>query len=141
MTQEEKDLLLKDLCARLPYGVKVLCLRDFNHTCYNLEMIDIGDNEVYLTTNEPDINRYSEIEAVKPYLFPMSSMTEEQQIDLTKYLDARVFVKGEISFQCLFANTMDRWEKVFEWCDKNHFDYRGLIPMGLANDATGKDIY
>ena len=81
------------------------------------------------------------IEQIKPYLFPLSSMTEEQRIDLTTYINTRIFVNDEISFQCLFSNTMDRWKMVFEWCDKNHFDYRGLIHMGLANDATGKNIY
>ena len=63
-------------------------------------------------------------------------------MDLTKYLDANIFVKDEISFWSLFAaNMMDKWKIVFEWCDKNHFDYRGLIPMGLAIDATGLNIY
>ena len=79
MKQEEKELLIKDLCTKLPYNVKVLCLRDFNHDWYNLEMVDIGDNEVYVTTYEPYANRYVQIEEVKPYLFPMSSMTDEQK--------------------------------------------------------------
>ena len=126
MTQEQKELLLRDLSARLPYGVKVLCLRDFNHKWYNLEMIDIGDNEVYLTTNESYANRYVEIEDVKPYLFPLSisSMTEEQKEDMVKS-------------SCGIGSD----KNVFDWYNKNHFDYRGLIPMGLANDATGLNIY
>ena len=130
MTQEQKDLLLKDLCARLPYGVKVLCLMDFNHDWYNLEMVDIGDNEVYVTTYEPYANRYVKIEEVKPYLFPLSSMTEEQKEehqDLIKnhyHFDANGNVFTLQDFYC-----------------KYHFDYRGLISMGLANDATGKGIY
>lgn len=125
MTQNEKDLLLKDLCSRLPYGVKVLCLKDFNHKRYNLEMIDIGDNEVYLTTNEPYTNRYVDIEEVRPYLFPLSSMTEEQKT-------SHNFLKHSA-----YANPI----KLVDWYNKNHFDYRGLIPMGLANDATGLNIY
>lgn len=130
MTQEQKDLLLKDLSARLPYGVKVLCLMDFNHDWYNLEMVDIGDNEVYVTTYEPYANRYVKIEEVKPYLFPLSSMTEEQKEehqDLIKnhyHFDANGNVFTLQDFYC-----------------KYHFDYRGLISMGLANDATGKGIY
>ena len=127
MTQNEKDLLLKDLCARLPYGVKVLCLRDFNHTCYNLKMIDIEDNEVYLTIDEPYTNRYAEIKTIKPYLFPLSSMTEEQNLE---YLQT-----------CMGGNSYVPTSASFDWCDKNHFDYRGLIPMGLAIDATCKNIY
>ena len=140
MTQDEKDLLIKDLCARLPYGVKVLCLRDFNHTCYNLEMIDIGDNEVYLTTNEPDINRYSEIEAVKPYLFPMSSMTEEQKEEFNARTIEIMFGEtvckknDEMGYGKLMAFDLDFY-------NKHHLDWRGLIPMGLAIDATNLNIY
>ena len=140
MTQENKELLLKDLCGRLSYGVKVLCLRDFNHEWYNLEMIDIGDNEVYLTTNEPSYtNRYAEIETVKPYLFPMSSMTEEQKAEL----DKAIYEDGKEAMNAIRNN-----DKMFhtpwratDWLNKNHFDYRGLIPMGLAIDATGLNIY
>ena len=98
---------------------------DFNHEWYNLEMVDIGDNEVYVTTYEPYANRYVEIEAVKPYLFPLSSMTEEQRNDLTKFV----------------ANGITNENIVYDWFNKNHFDYRGLIPLGLANDATGLNIY
>jgi hypothetical protein len=119
MIQADKDLLLKDLCARLPYGVKVLCLRDFNHTCYNLKMIDIEDNEVYLTIDEPYTNRYTEIETIKPYLFPLSSMVKEV-----------VIVEGNRHI----ATNID-------WLNANHLDYRGLIEKGLANDATGLNIY
>jgi hypothetical protein len=125
MTQEDKDLLLKDLCARLPYGVKVLCLRDFNHEWYNLEMVDIGDNEVYVTTYEPYANRYVEIEAVKPYLFPLSSMTEEQEKEWRYTLSS----DGNITYETV------------GWLNAHHFDYHGLIEKGLAIDATRLKIY
>ena len=142
MTQEHKNILLKDICARLPYGVKVLCLRDFNHTWYNLEMIDIGDNEVYLTTNESYANRYVEIEDVKPYLFPLSNMTKEQEdewyevfIDpLSKRID-RHTRQEDLQLQA------DAQAFGLEYLLKNHFDVYNLIPLGLANDATGLDIY
>lgn len=134
MTQEQKDLLLKDLCARSPYGVKVL----YENEIFNVEYVSPMYEEIKLDNHE---TWTLGIDGVKPYLFPLSSMTEEQQINLTKYLDARVFIKGEISFQCLYANTMDRWKRVFEWCLKNHFDIYGLIPMNLAINATGKNIY
>lgn len=124
MTTENKELLLKDLCARLPYGVKVLCLRDFNHDWYNLEMVDIGDNEVYVTTYEPYANRYVKIEEVKPYLFPLESMSEEQKEEYY----------GTFSLSGDMSGTVDFY-------NKHHLDWRGLIPMGLANDATGKNIY
>ena len=124
MTTEKKDLLLKELCTRLPYGVKVLCLRDFNHDWYNLEMVDIGDNEVYVTTYEPYANRYVKIEEVKPYLFPLSSMTEEQKEEYYGTFSLSGDISGSVDFY-----------------NKHHLDWRGLIPKGLANDATGKNIY
>lgn len=64
---------------------------------------------------------------VKPYLFPLSSMTNEQNIEYLK--------------TCKGGNNYCPTSKTFDWCYKNHFDYRGLIPMGLANDATGLNIY
>lgn len=139
MTQNEKDLLLKDLCARLPYGVKVLCLRDFNHTCYNLKMIDIEDNEVYLTIDEPYTNRYAEIKTIKPYLFPLSSMNEEQKEELNNIFDLDV----EIAITHIKNDTPNFFTGLnrLNWFIKNHFDIYGLIPMGLAIDATGKNIY
>lgn len=133
MTQENKELLLKDLCCRLPYGVKVLCLRDFNHDWYNLEMVDIGDNEVYVTTYEPYANRYVKIEEVKPYLFPLESMTEEQRIEYD-YLHS-------IIFSCFEDGLSEAIAKLYNWFNKNHFDHNNLIPMGLAIDATGLNIY
>ena len=128
MTKEERYLLIKDLCSRLPYSVKVVCLRDFNHKWYNLKMVDIGENEVYVTTYKPYANRYVEIEAVKPYLFPLSSMTEKQKKELNIL---RTYVSLNKNKEYL----------LFDWLNKNHFDYRGLIDMGLAIDATNLNIY
>lgn len=87
MEKKDTDLLLKDLSARLPCGVKVLCLRDFTHKWYNLERVDIRANEVYVTTPESHsyADKYVEIEAVRPYLFPLSSMTEEQKREYNKW--------------------------------------------------------
>ena len=146
MKHEEKQLLLQDICARLPYGVKVqIDLQSDTYppiTCkvVYVECTDPKSVFVGVETSPDTYNEFREF-LCKPYLFPLSSMTEEQQIDLTKYLNARVFVNGEISFQCLYANTMDRWKRVFEWCIKNHFDIYGLIPMGLAIDCTNLNIY
>lgn len=140
MTQEEKDLLKQDLCSRLPYGVKVLCLRDFNHDWYNLEMVDIGDNEVYVTTYEPYANRFVKIEEVRPYLFPLSSMTEEQKNDCPIDETNLNIIKSNIGYGIIEIP----WQLSYlfiDWCNKNHFDYRGLIPKWIANDATGLNIY
>lgn len=153
MNEKDKELLLKDLCARLPYGVKVLCMRDFNHEWYNLERVDIGDNEVYVTTYESYANRFVEIEAVKPYLFPLSSMTEEQSIELFKLFGISLldstsadYIKinectGITFFLDKGFDVETHLDKLIDWLNKNHFDYRGLIGKGLAIDATGLNIY
>jgi hypothetical protein len=112
MTQEHKNILLKDLCTRLPYGVKV----EYENKVFDLEHVCPMYEEVKLDIPETwTLN----VEEVKPYLIPMSSMTEEQ--------------KKEYKRTCTLAS--------LDWLNKNHFDYRGLIPLGLAIDATNKDIY
>jgi hypothetical protein len=116
MTQEQKELLLKDICCRLPYGVKI-------QTDYTdikiLEGIQfpnyIGISDGYYSLDDVEC---------KPYLFPISSMTEEQKEDMIKS-------------SCGIGSD----KNVFDWYNKNHFDYRGLIPKGLAIDATGLNIY
>lgn len=122
MTQEEKDLLLKDLCGRLPYGVMVSILswdpREMDYydgvdTLYSIN----GDGYIKTTNEEYEFNA----EEIKPYLFPLSSMTEEQLEEFEK---------------CGLEGYHD-----YDWYNKHHFDYRGLIPLGLAEDATGKNIY
>lgn len=119
MTQEQKQLLLVDLSARLPYNVAIDCRdEDSRFTCYLTTDIlrEIQNNTYYWE--------------YKPYLFPMSSMTEEQKEE------HQSLIRGHYSF--------DANGNVFTLQDfycKNHFDYRGLIPMGLANNATGLNIY
>jgi hypothetical protein len=127
MTQEEKELLLKDLCARLPYGVKGLVTFNGNPfmTQHQVEDRTI-DGKLYDRFAEFQDSWYDNV-TIKPYLFPLSSMTEEQNLE---YL--RTCQGGNASVPTLAS---------FEWLNKNHFDYRGLIPMGLAIDATGKNIY
>lgn len=147
MTQEEKELLLKDLCARLPYGVKC--------------QIDTGDADVYVDTlatitidgcvcfmETIDTEDALEYDNIKPYLFPLSSMTEEQYNSLHElgilnncshsYEYVNPHIHG-VSF--IFKEFKTYSLELIEWLNKNHFDYRGLIPMGLAIDATGLNIY
>ena len=128
MTQEEKDLLLKDLCARLPYGIKIskvigdLVSEPRLIRSINLNNIIVEDGEFEDGTPDIDVWNYEDI---KPYLFPLSSMTAKQR---TSYN----FLKNSA-----YANPI----KFINWCYKNHFDINNLIPMGLANDATNKNIY
>lgn len=131
MTQEEKALLLKDLCARLPYGVKCYV----NGRITVLECIYVFENIVeydsFLSTN---------IENVKPYLFPMSSITEAIKDEIyqeTGLYD--IFEDNQIHIE-VGTNFTDIC-KLFNILNKHHIDYKGLIPMGLAIDATGLNIY
>ena len=124
MTQEQKDLLLKDLCARLPYGVKVESVF-INPDTKERKSCGI---EVFNATSLLMIR--DGLGEFKPYLFPLSSMTEEQYKEYTD----------------MGYSVTERWWSManyhqIEWLNKNHFDYRGLIPMGLAIDATDKNIY
>ena len=126
MTQENKELLLKDLCARLPYNV--ICQVEFKENGkYNSEVMllsGIFTDEAYFTIKGGSIysNEY------KPYLFPLSSMTEEQE---KEYNDSNSCELG------LFPHT----EEALDYLLKNHFDYRGLIEKSLALDATNLGIY
>lgn len=140
MKPEDKELLLKDLCARLPYNV--ICQVEFKENGkYNSKVMllsGIFTDEAYFTTKGGSIysNEY------KPYLFPLSSMTEEQK----KYISNKWGINEEFDFEI-----DPNWGEYFvelgytvefiDWLNKNHFDYRGLIPMGLAIDATGLNIY
>ena len=134
MTQEEKDLLLKDLCARLPYGVRYRHLAwddERGEECIAAKIYSIN-SDGYVKNCYDDETIY--IDNVHPYLFPLSSMTEEQYDQL--YIDSRV-KNDSIDILDALANDMD----AIDYCNKNHLDWRGLIPKGLAIDATGLDIY
>ena len=130
MTQKDKDLLLKDLCARLPYKVKFK-YEDRPEVCGILSITPIYENGnvVYFDryVNEP---KKCSIYDVKPYLFPMTSMTEEQRNEYHELANGMFGTGVLINFEFL--------EDFFH---KNHLDYRGLIPMGLAIDATNLNIY
>lgn len=134
MTQEQKDLLLKDLCGRLPYKVKAQIPDEYGGYTSAIESID---NDGYVVDFE---GIHIEIEFIKPYLFPLSSMTEEQKNDCPINETNLNIMKSNIGYGIIEMPW--RLSYLFtDWCNKNHFDYRGLIPMGLANNATGLNIY
>jgi hypothetical protein len=116
MTPEEKDLLLKDLCARLPYGVKIqegtLWYEEGKET-WRYRDIDLTIDNINSII----------IDFIKPYLFPLSSMTDEQYENF-------LLTNSKITLKGVICST-----KGFEFLNKHHFDYRGLIPMGLAKEA------
>ena len=142
MTQEEKELLLRDLCGRIPYGVK----------CEVYDRIGILDEissygaAVNYNNGEDTTCR---IECVKPYLFPLSSMTEEQtkdfystirpvvEDDLNEYSDYEESEKSRpVTMKSIKVDVVS-----VNWMLKNHFDINGLIPKNLAIDATNLNVY
>lgn len=158
MTQEQKDLLLKDLCARLPYGVKILH-EGWNHewdqelsTLEKVTGIDerfiytkvINDNGEEYTSSRHTISLLNN----KPYLFPLSSMTEEQREEFVKFADYEPRLEDCGRHQELYyydlvghENNLYPNSDAIDWLNKNHFDYRGLIEKSLALDATNLNIY
>lgn len=125
MTQEEKELILTDLCGRLPYGVKIQTIEIWTNKSNKIETL----KDIFIP--EDNIPRCGEggvpIEYVKPYLFPISSMTEEQ----LKLFDGTFLPNGHVVTSDLGL----------DYLNSIYVDYRGLIPKGLANDATGLNIY
>ena len=138
MTQENKELLLKDLCARLPYDVKVL----YDNKVYNIDYVSGAYEEIKL---DDCFNYTLNISVVKPYLFPLSSMTKEQLFEVQEIMG-----KNEIEIEDGFLRILDSDRNtisyleilaLLEWFYKNHFDINGLIEKGLAIDATNLNIY
>jgi hypothetical protein len=141
MTQEEKQLLFKDLCARLPYGVKFPyhMEEDSDHReCDCVAVIDSIDEDCVEFTYE-DNGRLRDwscpLFQVKPYLRPMSSMTilEEYEYHQCKNIDYLEICKMERIE--MLETTALCFSHAIDWLNKNGFDYRGLIPMGLALEA------
>ena len=150
MTQEQKDLLFQDLCARLPYGVQceIGGLRYGPYTFTGSDVEDLFSGRLF-----------------KPYLRPMESMTEKELREFAKlkfknndvweideFLEMKFGFRGFINIKCRNRNSGDTWiyqvstrtplETYWgiDWLNANGFDYRGLIPMGLALEAP-KDMY
>ena len=148
MTQEDKELLFKDLCARLPYGVIVVTPKGRGYVC-NINLT-IFDYELGVNIN-PIIRDSFSINDVKPYLFPLSSMTKEQEEEIQE-------ITGNPDYACIIRKTdgLELWlnfidtdptiwlDAIFEvqdYLNKNHFDYRNLINKNLAIDCTNLNIY
>ena len=148
-TQVDKELLLKDLSARLPYGVLGQCEIDASYDTefesipqtHKFQAVAYGFNEDSLFVC-PMIENQDELEIAneeiadgvyildfKPYFFPLSSMTKKQK-DEYQYITERWMNDPAYSI----SDSID-------WLNKNNFDYRGLIEKGLAIDATGLNIY
>ena len=148
MSKEEKELLLKDLSARLPYGVQCSCR--WSHEAPNgttgcvqelstflIDEIEIMDNPEY----------DCQICDVKPYLRPMSSMTDEEKKAFTKLkqMSVTVIIPNHATvfrpdYIVDLDDEGDGLNNLYDWLNANHFDYRGLIEKGLALEAP-EDVY
>ena len=115
-----KELLIKDLSSRLPYDVKVL----YDNKVFSIDYVSSIYEEIKLDTCD---NYTLDVSDVKPYLFPLSSMTEEEKL----MYEGLMIGIDNISYML----------DVIDWLNSHHFDYRGLIEKGLAIDATGLNIY
>lgn len=136
MTREEQNLLIKDLCTRLPHGVKIRIEYPFlkeeewhSEILYGLDLqrLCIANTSIRL-------------EEFKPYLFPLSSMTEEQKKEYNRLkheVPVCYYEYGDVVEEVELFDSPESFEYLIE----NHFDYRGLIEKGLAIDCTGLNIY
>lgn len=132
--QNIKKQLVADMCARLPYWLKC----EINGKVEILDSI-CDDDGYYFNFIGEDKEGYT-LDEVKPYLFPMSSMTEDIKDEIyqeTGLYD--IFEDNQIHIE-VGTNFADVC-KLFNILNKYHLDYNGLIPMNLAIDATGKKIY
>jgi len=131
MTQEEKELLLKDLCARLPYGIFVKENREY-----------LDDIPTIYTDDSPTIYTFDYhpcIDNCKPYLRPMSSMTEEEKKELGNIRPYLIDKNDNVTgVQC---NSFIQISECQDWLNEHHFDYRGLIEKGLALEAPENLYY
>lgn len=171
MTQKDKELLLKDLCARLPYEVRGKCEIDASYdklfdTIFQTHKFDavvygIKEDLLLITPLIEDIDeqQFAEEEVAngvdildfKPYLFPLLSITDKQAKEIQEII-------GNPNYACIMKKTegLELWldsidtdptiwvDTIFEvqdWLNKHYFDYRGLIKKSLALDATGLNIY
>ena len=148
MKQEDKDLLLRDLCARLPYGVKVGTTDNDGslENVWDTLWFNTFTEDVKLTHSIEDADKIIDISETKPYLFTLSSMTKEQKFECFKGTPLEIDKYGDIAVKDDFYGgsrytDLEIYLEVIDWLNKNHFDYRGLIEKGLAIDATELNIY
>lgn len=141
MTKEDKNLLLIDLCARLPYNVKVC----YDNKVYTIDAFAGNSFIISETPNTAAIITYPT--DIKPYLFPLSSMSESQKQEFLKswiLLSRKDYRRYTEKYYYNFVGTESGFcpdGADIDWLNAHHFDYRGLINKGLAIDATNLNIY
>ena len=136
MTEQEKQLLLKDLCARLPYKPRV----KYGYSFIGVAAISGYTDEGYLNYDElKDFSIFPKyglerkrVSDIIPYLRPMSSMTKEETVEYNEAIDKDTIQIGKV-FET--PNACMVGLNALDWLNAHHFDYRGLITMGLALEA------
>lgn len=145
MIQKNKELLLQDLCARLPYGVKCQIKGEEDFEPLKLKSFIQGNGfyafDFYIKENSS--LTFKKLDEFKPYLFPLSYLTEEQKEEINKITNGSVAISKNFFYDLCNCSKIYHFDviAVIDWLNKNHFDYRGLIEKGLAIDATGLNIY
>ena len=145
MIQEEKELLLRDLSARLPYGVKGIITYNGDKNIFTV----VGMYKGILNLSDSEACK---VEDFKPYLRPMSSMTEEEAIELSILYGVKDILSIKITDEYIEVEVDDGfcsteiWTiwydeiissiEIFDWLNAHHFDHRGLIEKGLAIEVT-----
>ena len=136
MTKEEKELLLKDLCARLPYEVK--CLVSFDDGTKEIMTLKTGLPNSFGRWDFDNENCSGCSNNFKPYLRPMSSMTEEEKKEISELIDAPIEIDSDGDIIYLGGYSIipcSDYQIYIDYLISHHFDFRGLIPMGLAIEA------
>lgn len=120
MTQEEKDILIADLCGRLPYGLIIKCNDGFRQSKEKLVSIDVGNGLINYDWRLTDI---------KPYLRLWTSMTEKEIKEIQTLLGDAIVGTEMDTISILETQVL------FKYLNKKMIDYRGLIEKGLALEA------
>lgn len=154
MKQEDKILLVKDLCSRLPYGVRITS-DGISGVLHDISVLHVyeGNNDSDKPDRIVDYVAYIDffgdgypykVEVFKPYLFPLSSISSEQLKEVSEILGKDVEVFDNYLNIVEHTRTTFSYlelDALFDWFNKNHFDYRNLIEKGLAIDCTNLNIY
>ena len=139
MTQEDKELLLKDLCARLPYGVKIN-----ENVQGDFTVIGLTTERIFTTCETEGCHNDFPIDCIKPYLFPLSSMTDKDLVEFLQIKGMNLNTDELKTFRrepITIVSTLPSYSRHIDWLNKNHFDYRNLIDKNLAIDCTNLNIY
>ena len=154
MKQEEKELLLKDLCARLPYGI-IASVRGSDEEFQHFHILGVKDGKVWVKNDILQVDHFDDVEVIKPYLRPMSSMTEEEKEEFKRIcdeediLDECGYIVGTFyGMKVLYGEVEDVYPynlkikipqnlnySVLDFLNAHYLDYRGLIEKGLALEA------